>query len=95
MTRMTGTYRYMAPEVVAGDANYCGKADVYSATMVLYTLVTGTLPFERVRARVCRRGCGRGIVCVQWQWQWQWQCSGAASGSAHQTPVRSCMWHLA
>ena len=42
----------MAPEVVAGDANYCSKADVYSATMVLYTLVTGTLPFERVRARV-------------------------------------------
>ena len=48
MTVLTGTPRYMAPEIAQGDAGYGAKVDVYSATMVLYFMFTGVLPFERV-----------------------------------------------
>ena len=48
MTALAGTYQYMAPEIVKGDSNYGTKADVYSGTMVLYFLITGTRPFEAV-----------------------------------------------
>ena len=48
MTVLTGTPRYMAPEIAQGDASYGAKVDVYSATMVLYFMFTGVLPFERV-----------------------------------------------
>ena len=48
MTAQAGTYRYMAPEIVKGVGKYSAKVDVYSATMVLYFLVTGERPFKEV-----------------------------------------------
>jgi len=46
MTAMTGTYRYMAPEIVKGVQKYDVKVDVYSASLVLYLMITGKRPFE-------------------------------------------------
>ena len=50
VTAQAGTYRYMAPEIVKGVCKYSAKVDVYSATMVLYFLVTGERPFKEVAA---------------------------------------------
>jgi serine/threonine protein kinase len=50
MTARVGTHRYMAPEIVKGVCKYSAKVDVYSATMVLYFLVTGERPFKEVAA---------------------------------------------
>jgi hypothetical protein len=52
---MAGTLLYMAPESLQGAAD-C-RADLYSAAVVLYEMVTGTAPFrmrqpERVKAHV-------------------------------------------
>ncbi|GMN34880.1 hypothetical protein TIFTF001_004949 [Ficus carica] len=45
MTAETGTYRWMAPEVIAHKP-YDHKADVFSFGIVLWELVTGKLPYE-------------------------------------------------
>eukprot|EP00586_Coscinodiscus_wailesii_P020124 CAMPEP_0172492596 /NCGR_PEP_ID=MMETSP1066-20121228/23811_1 /TAXON_ID=671091 /ORGANISM="Coscinodiscus wailesii, Strain CCMP2513" /LENGTH=667 /DNA_ID=CAMNT_0013262317 /DNA_START=491 /DNA_END=2494 /DNA_ORIENTATION=+ len=46
LTAETGTYRYMAPEVIRHE-HYSQKADVYSFAIVLWQLFTGELvPFE-------------------------------------------------
>ena len=46
-TAMTGTYRWMAPEVIRDDnAQINQKCDVFSYGMVLFELVTQKLPFE-------------------------------------------------
>ena len=51
MTVLTGTPRYMAPEIAQGDAGYGAKVDVYSATMVLYFMFTrsGQKPYKLKR----------------------------------------------
>ena len=43
LTDMAGTPDYMAPEVIKGQ--YQSKADIWSLGVVLYTLVSGYLPF--------------------------------------------------
>ncbi|XP_024024562.1 serine/threonine-protein kinase STY46 isoform X1 [Morus notabilis] len=45
MTAETGTYRWMAPEVIEHKP-YDHKADVFSFGIVLWELVTGKLPYE-------------------------------------------------
>ncbi|KAM2008949.1 hypothetical protein ACFX16_003790 [Malus domestica] len=47
MTSETGTYRWMAPEVIQHKP-YDHKADVFSFGVVLWELLTGKLPYEHL-----------------------------------------------
>ncbi|OMO87315.1 hypothetical protein CCACVL1_09129 [Corchorus capsularis] len=47
MTAETGTYRWMAPEVIEHKP-YNHKADVFSFGVVLWELLTGKLPYENL-----------------------------------------------
>ncbi|CAN6688193.1 unnamed protein product [Malus baccata var. baccata] len=47
MTSETGTYRWMAPEVIEHKP-YDHKADVFSFGVVLWELLTGKLPYEHL-----------------------------------------------
>jgi len=49
MTPETGTYRWMAPEMIQ-HRPYNQKVDVYSFGIVLWELVTGMLPFQNMTA---------------------------------------------
>ena len=48
LTGKVGSYRYMAPEVLQERCHYDGKADVYSATMVLWFWLSGEAPFNGI-----------------------------------------------
>lgn len=48
LTPETGTYRWMAPEVIEHKP-YDTKADVYSFAIVLWELLVGRLPYESMR----------------------------------------------
>ena len=60
MTSKTGTYRYMAPEVFQGVPDYGCKVDVYSATMTLFYIVTGELPFVKVPPEIIAQFATQG-----------------------------------
>jgi serine/threonine protein kinase len=47
MTAETGTYRWMAPEVIEHKP-YDRKADVFSFAIVLWELLTGKIPYENL-----------------------------------------------
>ncbi|XP_047330705.1 serine/threonine-protein kinase STY13-like [Impatiens glandulifera] len=49
MTPETGTYRWMAPEMIQ-HRPYSQKVDVYSFGIVLWELITGQLPFQNMTA---------------------------------------------
>ncbi|XVE92244.1 hypothetical protein REPUB_Repub01dG0080000 [Reevesia pubescens] len=49
MTPETGTYRWMAPEMIQ-NRPYSQKVDVYSFGIVLWELITGLLPFQEMAA---------------------------------------------
>lgn len=49
MTPETGTYRWMAPEMIQ-HRPYTQKVDVYSFGIVLWELITGMLPFHNMTA---------------------------------------------
>ena len=44
--KLQGTLCYMAPEQVAKDADLSFAADIYSLGVVLYEVLTGSVPFE-------------------------------------------------
>ena len=46
MTHETGTYRWMAPEVIRHDNTYGTPADIYSTAMCMTEMVTGMVPFR-------------------------------------------------
>jgi len=52
MSGQAGTYRFMAPEVWRGVPTYTSKVDVFSATMVMWFMMTGELPFKRTPPEV-------------------------------------------
>ncbi|EFJ13809.1 hypothetical protein SELMODRAFT_146897 [Selaginella moellendorffii] len=65
MTPETGTYRWMAPEMIQHRL-YTHKVDVYSFGIVLWELITGLLPFQNMTAvqaafAVVNRGYRPGI----------------------------------
>ncbi|KAL1207132.1 Serine/threonine-protein kinase STY13 [Cardamine amara subsp. amara] len=49
MTPETGTYRWMAPEMIQ-HRPYTQKVDVYSFGIVLWELITGMVPFQNMTA---------------------------------------------
>ena len=54
LTTVAGTPYYMAPEVLEG--NYSSQADIWSLGVLLYTLVSGYLPFQgQTSAEVFRK----------------------------------------
>jgi serine/threonine protein kinase len=56
MTAETGTYRWMAPEVIEHKA-YDSKADVFSFGIVLWELITGKVPYAEHTALQVRYRC--------------------------------------
>lgn len=46
MTMRLGTPHWMAPETLKGDKNYGPEVDVYSFGMLLYELLTNSIPWE-------------------------------------------------
>mmetsp|Transcript_43484 Transcript_43484/g.84968 ORF Transcript_43484/g.84968 Transcript_43484/m.84968 type:complete len:230 (+) Transcript_43484:573-1262(+) len=57
MTGLTGTKRYMAPEVYRQEKDYGPGVDVYSAAVIMWQMCTGHRPWETHEAdEVARRG---------------------------------------
>jgi hypothetical protein len=50
MTQNLGTPHWMAPEVLARNANYTSKVDVYAYGIVLWELATGLTPYQGMDA---------------------------------------------
>ncbi|XP_078440919.1 serine/threonine-protein kinase STY46-like isoform X2 [Wolffia australiana] len=60
MTAETGTYRWMAPEVI-NHQSYDHKADVYSFGIVLWELVTSKIPYENSTPVQAALGVRKGV----------------------------------
>nr|XP_029118309.1 serine/threonine-protein kinase STY17 isoform X2 [Elaeis guineensis] len=60
MTAETGTYRWMAPEVI-NHQSYDHKADVFSFAIVLWELVTSKVPYETLTPLQAALGVRQGL----------------------------------
>ncbi|XP_052201278.1 serine/threonine-protein kinase STY46-like isoform X2 [Diospyros lotus] len=60
MTAETGTYRWMAPEVI-NHQPYDQKADVFSFAIVLWELVTAKVPYENMTPLQAALGVRQGL----------------------------------
>ncbi|KAI5069934.1 hypothetical protein GOP47_0014277 [Adiantum capillus-veneris] len=60
MTAETGTYRWMAPEVIS-HLPYGHKADIFSFGIVLWELLTGKLPYESMNPVQAAIGVRQGL----------------------------------
>ncbi|GLU16549.1 hypothetical protein SLE2022_329800 [Rubroshorea leprosula] len=60
MTAETGTYRWMAPEVI-NHQQYDQKADVFSFAIVLWELVTAKIPYETMTPLQAALGVRQGL----------------------------------
>ncbi|GLU07017.1 hypothetical protein SLE2022_239970 [Rubroshorea leprosula] len=60
MTAETGTYRWMAPEVI-NHQPYDQKADVFSFAIVLWELVTAKIPYETMTPLQAALGVRQGM----------------------------------
>ncbi|KAI3736649.1 hypothetical protein L2E82_26588 [Cichorium intybus] len=60
MTAETGTYRWMAPEVI-NHQQYDQKADVFSFAIVLWELVTAKVPYENMTPLQAALGVRQGL----------------------------------
>lgn len=66
MTRETGTYRYMAPEVFRGESYGC-EVDVYSFGITAYEMLECLQPFGELSSRlVARRAGGAEALRPAW-----------------------------
>jgi serine/threonine protein kinase len=85
-----GTRRYMAPEVFLGQ-HYNLKADVYSWTVVFYSMVSLQKPFEKYNAAlhrllVCHEGA-RPTVYPEWPAEIQELCQTGWARSPSDRPT--------
>ncbi|XP_024972204.1 serine/threonine-protein kinase STY46-like isoform X2 [Cynara cardunculus var. scolymus] len=60
MTAETGTYRWMAPEVI-NHQPYDQKADVFSFAIVLWELLTAKVPYEKMTPLQAALGVRQGL----------------------------------
>ncbi|KAJ4965149.1 hypothetical protein NE237_016998 [Protea cynaroides] len=60
MTAETGTYRWMAPEVI-NHQSYDQKADVFSFAIVLWELRTGKVPYDTMTPLLAALGVRQGL----------------------------------
>ncbi|KAJ0976537.1 hypothetical protein J5N97_012011 [Dioscorea zingiberensis] len=60
MTAETGTYRWMAPEVI-NHQQYDQKADVFSFAIVLWELVTSKIPYDKLTPLQAALGVRQGL----------------------------------
>ncbi|KAK3119820.1 hypothetical protein QOZ80_9AG0675750 [Eleusine coracana subsp. coracana] len=60
MTAETGTYRWMAPEVINHEP-YDNKADVYSFALVLWELMTSKIPYTSMTPVQAAVGVRKGL----------------------------------
>lgn len=61
MTGETGTYRYMAPEVLRSE-EYDHKVDIWSFGMVMYHMFENAPPYEELEATDMLRAIGRNAI---------------------------------
>jgi serine/threonine protein kinase len=74
-----GTPEWMAPELLKGSSFASPQADVYSFSMVMYELLTGSRPFEGFPARETVRFMGPELVTI-------WALNGARPTVAANCP---------